>query len=246
MRLNSVLFAIIGLNCSLELAYSSRAEEPTPPLVARVENGAYVPFSDSLNFIQKHPKIVGKFPKFKKIIFKECDKTKNPLKEPALTAAGWWDEWVKQGYQSLHQISDEFLSGDFSHDQGLLLNVMTDEARPTNPYELSRYIAPLALMQSFASHGELDQLKKMSKSVLAKVEDDLIQSKPKSPFWFGGNWTEAQMSDVKSLFPKLFLKSQNECTSYLKDENKDPDHVAPYGCKEMVRLLVLKKPPSSP
>ena len=242
MRAGQIFLAVLGLSFGFEFSFASRAEEPQPPLVARVENGAYVPFSDSLSFIQKNPKIVSKFPKFKKIILKECDKTKNPLKEPALKAAGWWDEWVKQGFQSLHQISDEFINGDFTHDQGLLLIVMTDEARPANPYEISRYLAPLALMQSFASHGELERLKKTPKADLAKIENDLIHSKPKSPFWLGGNWTVEQMNDVKSLFPRLFQKAQEECTSYLKDENQEPNHVAPFGCKEMLRLLILKKP----
>ncbi|NDG85110.1 MAG: hypothetical protein EBX52_08770 [Proteobacteria bacterium] len=222
------------------LPMQSEANEPN--IVSRVENGAYVPFTEVLQWIQDHPKDAVRYPVFKKIVLKECNKTKNPIKERSLKAAGWWDEWVKTGYDSLHAISSEFIQGDFTHDPSMLFTVLREEAPSANPFELLRHQAPLALMQSFASKGELDALKKAPKKDLAKIEQELLRAKPGQAFWLGGNWNKSQFEDLKRIFPALFETAKKECEAYFKDDRKDPPHVSTNGCDLLFRELGLAKP----
>jgi len=214
-------------------------------MVTRVEGGAYVPFGEILQWIRSHPEDANHHPEFKKIVLKECNKTRHADKAAALKAAGWWNDWVKAGYESLHAISSEFIQGDFTHDPSMLFTVLREEAPSANSFELLRHQAPLALMQSYASKGELDAVKKAPKADLAKIEQELLRARPKQAFWLGGNWNKAQLEDLKRIFPSLFETAKKECEAYFKDDRKDPPHVSTNGCDQLFRGLGLAKPPVS-
>jgi hypothetical protein len=151
----------------------------------------------------------------------------------AMEKAGWTDDWVKSEYAKVSTYASEMMRGDFTHeDVGRMLLNSLEDAGFKNEEARVRFFAPLTLMRS--SLGATDPLVRIqpaSAASLKKAEQELLQSKPDTAFWFGGVWDDALWDKVRKLFPDVTKLAIDECNAYRKDESKEPVHVSYGGCR---------------
>jgi hypothetical protein len=151
----------------------------------------------------------------------------------ALKKTGWNDEWVKSEYAKLSTYATEMIGGNFFHeDIGRALLKSLEEAGYPNEEARVRFFAPLTLMRSsMRSSDPLESILPASAASLKKAERELLQSKPESAFWFGGEWDDALWAKVRKLFPEVAKLAVEECNAHRKDDSKDPVHVSYGGCR---------------
>ncbi|MBU6154315.1 MAG: hypothetical protein KGP28_08450 [Bdellovibrionales bacterium] len=214
-------------------------------MIARTLNGAYVRLDDQLEWIAANPEAAAGNQRFKEIILKSCysnggfkkdtyEKKVIPLKIRALKAAGWYEEWLKEGFGRLDRIGTEMRNGSFVNQTFTLFEVMEKEGGGRNELALVRYLAPLALIHNSGSGEALEKIEKFPAKILKQVENELIASRPEARFWLEGNWDSARLDRLKKAFPQVHGIIVKECGELEKNQKTESVHLMRRSCDPLL------------
>ncbi len=232
------LVTILLLSLSIPLV--AHASNPSA-VIDRLMSGAHVPRSEMYETMIASPESFHARPEVKQVVFKQAG-TRLPrdtaeivtLKNRALQQVGWFDEWLSLSLDTLHGYASEGINGSFTHDEhAKMLLAALEEADITNTAFAQRYLAekarflgPYVLIRpGFDPDGAITAMQQMPASIVASVEQELLDSPPAGYWLSGAEWQGAPLAAVGRLFPKIYAAVAKECTEYSRNRQAYPQRL---------------------